>query len=462
MISALPGTTSAVICSACPTGGHFRKTSRLDLPQLKLMDDIGFGWNIRAEPASLFLALAARRLGRICQTKPWCSRRTGRIHSCCEASALRSRSMLRALNAQTSEARALHDAGEVLRAGTLEVGDGFKLYFEEHGVLDGLPAVFLHGGPGAGCSRRMAQLFDLSKYRVVLLDQRGCGKSKRPGDHTAQLHCNTTWHLVEDLEALRDHLQIDKWVVAGGSWGTCLALAYASRHADRVLAMVLRAVCLFREEELGFFLGPGPGARTVDRDAWRNLTDWLPWITNRTSPRIIAAAFRRAVVGEDSAMSPRDAMGKWWQWEAKLITARDPPALSRQPLASCSDVELPPADPPTGPWQDMLMWLASFFMGNMAVQALLTMHYVAERAFFLPGFELLDAARLFSFPIDVVHGRNDCICPVENAKDLVAVAPSATLHVTDAGHSQWDANNVDAFVRATDHIATCTDIRSLA
>lgn len=143
-----------------------------------------------------------------------------------------------------NEKRALHKSGEVLSTGTLPVGDGFELYYEEHGQKDGIPVVFLHGGPGAGSSRRMAQLFDPSKYRIVLFDQRGCGKSVRNASTTAeeQLDDNTTWHHVSDLEVLRTHLKIDRWVVAGGSWGTCLALAYASRFKERVLAMALRAV----------------------------------------------------------------------------------------------------------------------------------------------------------------------------------------------------------------------------
>ena len=160
-----------------------------------------------------------------------------------ERSARRPQSKKRGLF-KKNEKRALHKSGEVLSTGTLPVGDGFELYYEEHGQKDGIPVVFLHGGPGAGSSRRMAQLFDPSKYRIVLFDQRGCGKSVRNASTTAeeQLDENTTWHHVSDLEVLRTHLKIDRWVVAGGSWGTCLALAYASKFQERVLAMALRAV----------------------------------------------------------------------------------------------------------------------------------------------------------------------------------------------------------------------------
>ena len=147
---------------------------------------------------------------------------------------------------RTGAKRGLHSAGSVLSTGTLPVGDGYELYYEEHGSRNGIPVVFLHGGPGAGSSRRMAQLFDSERYRIVLFDQRGCGKSSRKDSSNAeeQLEENTTWHLVEDLEALRAHLAIDRWVVCGGSWGTCLALAYASKHPAQVLGMVLRAVPL--------------------------------------------------------------------------------------------------------------------------------------------------------------------------------------------------------------------------
>ena len=149
--------------------------------------------------------------------------------------------------------RSLYWSGEVLSTGTLPVGDNFELYYEEHGNPDGIPAVFLHGGPGAGCSRKMAQLFNPNRYRIILFDQRGCGKSKRKDSSSAeeQIEDNTTWHHVSDLEALREHLKIERWVVTGGSWGTCLALAYASKFKDRVLAMALRAAAWM---QTSFFL----------------------------------------------------------------------------------------------------------------------------------------------------------------------------------------------------------------
>ncbi|CAE7776376.1 PIP [Symbiodinium sp. CCMP2456] len=349
----------------------------------------------------------------------------------------------RGKTSRTGARRGLHSAGPVLSTGTLPVGDGFDLYYEEHGSPDGIPVVFLHGGPGAGCSRRMAQLFDPEKYRVILFDQRGCGKSSRKDSANAedQLEGNTTWHLVEDLEVLRAHLKIDRWVVCGGSWGTCLALAYASKHPACVLGMVLRAVFLFRNEELEYFCGPKGGARSLARGAWDSFAGWLPWAETR-SARAIAAAFRRAALGEDASVSPTDALSKWRAWENHLFAQRAK-NLKLQPSKLSSD--LPEAKVPAKPWPKP---------GKFNVQALLTLHYVAERGFFPEGSELLDSAAAFAFPLKLVHGQNDCICPAVNAEDLArAVGPSAELLLTDGGHSQWDVGNIDAFVRATDQVA---------
>lgn len=343
---------------------------------------------------------------------------------------------------KTSERRALHKSGDVLSTGTLPVGSGFELYYEEHGQKDGIPVVFLHGGPGAGSSRRMAQLFDPSKYRIVLFDQRGCGKSTRNGSTTAeeQLEDNTTWHHVSDLEALRTHLNIDRWVVAGGSWGTCLALAYASKFKDRVLGMVLRAVFLFRPEELEFFCGPSGGARSLAPSAWRSFSSWLP--SGLSSAPAVAAAFRRAALGKDGSMSPSDALGKWRAWENHLFSLREQdPKLS---FSSTGDKDLPEVSPPKTPWPKAT---------KFNIQALLTLHYVAEQGFLEE--ELLDPAKEFNFPLKMVHGQHDCICPAENARNLAsAVGSNAELLLTNAGHSQWDADNIDAFVRATDEIAS--------
>lgn len=359
-----------------------------------------------------------------------------------------SRSSSFPLTSLAGSQRALHPAGRVLKTGYVEVADGFELYFEQHGDQAGVPAVFLHGGPGAGCSQRMAQLFDPKKYCVTLFDQRGCGRSMRKGlGAERQLDGNTTWHLVEDIEVLRVHLGIERWVVGGGSWGTLLALAYASRHQDRVLGIVLRAVCLFRNQELEFFCGPGPGgARSlVSAAAWQRFAGWMPQSQNE-SARSIASAFRRAALGGDAGLSPSEAVRKWQEWENCLFaTSARRVQLLGPAMAASPKVPLE-ASPPSKPWPEL---------GIHSMQALLTIHYVAERAFFPPGFELLDAVRDFRFPLKVVHGRGDCICPVANAEDLRAAGQPGCVELllTEGGHSQWDPLNVNAFVRATDNLA---------
>ncbi|CAE8614255.1 unnamed protein product [Polarella glacialis] len=348
------------------------------------------------------------------------------------------------------QARGLFPAGDKLRSGMLKVSDGFEIYYEEHGSADGVPAVFLHGGPGAGCSARTAQFFDPKAFRVVLFDQRGCGKSKRPevqGATSAQLDGNTTWRLVEDMELLREHLGISRWVVAGESWGSLLALAYASLHPSRVLGMALGAVCLFREAELEYFIGPCE-AGALCPDAWKRLTDWLPWAaTSQASGRAIAAAFRDAVLGLDRRLSPRDAVSRWLAGAEALSAAWPREGFQ---LAACEPQASPgrqselKAEAPTEAWPIADQWLAG--------KALLAMHYVAERGFLEEG--LLEAASTFRFPMDLIHGRHDPVCPVANARDLASANPGfARLHLTDSGHSLLDCWNIDAFVRATDALA---------
>src|SRR5712672_3462914 len=154
------------------------------------------------------------------------------------------------------EHRGLYPPIEPFRTGFLRVSEVHELYFEESGNPDGKPAVFLHGGPGGGTDEKMRTFFDPAVYRIVLFDQRGCGKS-RPH---AELHENTTWDLVADMERLREHLEIERWLVFGGSWGSTLALAYAERHPERVSELVLRGIFLLRKQEIDWFYQRGAGA----------------------------------------------------------------------------------------------------------------------------------------------------------------------------------------------------------
>mmetsp|Transcript_29877 Transcript_29877/g.68863 ORF Transcript_29877/g.68863 Transcript_29877/m.68863 type:complete len:428 (+) Transcript_29877:48-1331(+) len=348
--------------------------------------------------------------------------------------------------AQCSAARKLYPAGKLISSGKLEVSDDFELYYEEHGAADGVPAVFLHGGPGAGFTKSMAQLFDLKRYRVVLFHQRGCKTSIRKGTSAAgeQLQGNSTWHLVEDLESLRLHLGFSQWVVAGGSWGSCLAIAYATRHPENVIAVVMRAAFLFRPTELEYFCGPSGGARANHPSAWKSFTDWLPWAED-ASAATIAAAFRRAALGQDSALKPEAAIELWKAWERKLFMARatndarlPEPHELREPRLALPDAKLPDA-----PGSELSIGSA---------QALLTMHYVAEEGFLLPGLDLLKEAEDLTMPVKIIHGRCDSVCLAQTALELADAAPEAELFLTDDGHSQWGSENVDSFLRATDDV----------
>ncbi|CAK0810440.1 unnamed protein product [Prorocentrum cordatum] len=311
----------------------------------------------------------------------------------------------------------------------------------------------LASGGAAGCLGgllHVQELFDPALYRVVLFDQRGCGRSRRAGGAAEQLRANTTWDLVDDMERLRERLRIDRWLVAGGSWGSCLALAYAARHPARVLGVVLRAACLFRDEEFDFFLGPGAGGArcAAPPGAWESLTEWIPGAEG-ASGHAIASAFCRAALGRAAAgIGPEDAVSRWLAWEGALMAAArpvvaGPPAPPPWPAPLPAGVALAPLR--------AALWLG---LGDGArTQALLTMRYVERRGFFPRGFSLLEEARGFAFPLAIVHGRNDCICPVKNATDLAAAAPQAELLLTEGGHSQWDPENVSAFVGATDRFA---------
>ena len=197
---------------------------------------------------------------------------------------------------------------ECFRSGFLEVGSGHRIYWEESGNPNGIPIVFLHGGPGSGTEPGHRCFFNPQIYRIVLLDQRGCGKSQ---PHSS-LKDNTTWHLVADIEKLRSHLKIEKWVVFGGSWGSTLSLAYAETHPDRVLALILRGIFLGRKKELHWFYQFG--AHHIFPDEWEKYLDPIP-----PSERAdLISAYYRALTSSDLATRRRAAQA-WAGWEGATL-----------------------------------------------------------------------------------------------------------------------------------------------
>ncbi|MFO8154223.1 prolyl aminopeptidase [Thioalkalivibrio sp.] len=301
------------------------------------------------------------------------------------------------------------EAGET---GTLDVGDGHRLYWETCGDPDGLPVVFLHGGPGSGCEPWHRRFFDPARYRIVLFDQRGSGRST---PH-AGLEANTTPHLVEDIERLRESLGVRRWVVFGGSWGSTLGLAYAQAHPDRVLGLVLRGIFLCRPRDIRWFYQSG--ADRLFPEAWARFRELIP-----DEERVdMVAAYHRRLTGSDRELRERAAQA-WSVWEGSSSCLRPNP-----------DVVAHFADP------------------SVAVSlARIECHYFFNDSFLEPDHLLRDAGRLAEIPGYIVHGRYDVVCPVEQAVALHRVWPQAELRIVpDAGHSAAEPGIARELVKATD------------
>ncbi|GAB5895937.1 MULTISPECIES: prolyl aminopeptidase [Mycolicibacterium] len=295
---------------------------------------------------------------------------------------------------------------EAYDSGMLDVGDGNRVYWETSGNPDGVPAVALHGGPGSGCVPGMRQLFDPQKYRVVLFDQRGCGRS-RPyaGDPSVDLHTNTTDHLIADLELLRAHLSIDRWVVVGWSWGTTLALAYAERHPDRVAALVLTAV-----------------TTTTPRE--------VQWIT-RDVGRLFPAEWARFRAGAPEA----DRDGSLVDAYARLLADDDPAVREKAALDWCewedSHVNLGPE-----PRHRLVAATPEF---RMCFARLVT-HYWRHAAWRAEGELLSGVAEIAHIPAVLIHGRLDVSGPPDIAWQLAQRWPAAQLHIVPGmGHESGGA-----------------------
>lgn len=297
----------------------------------------------------------------------------------------------------------------------LPVGGPHELYVEEVGNPQGQPAVFLHGGPGGGFSPKHRRLFDPKHYRIILFDQRGSGQSK---PH-ASLEDNTTWDLVRDLEVLRKHLNIDKWLVFGGSWGSTLALSYAETHPERVSALILRGIFLCRPEEIIWFYQKG--LDLLFPDLWE---EYIKPIPLEKRDRMVEAYYELLDGSDEKA---KLAAAKAWSiWEGstcKLIP--DPDTIST--------------------FESDLKALA---------MARIECHYFIHNCWFEENQLLRDANRIRHIPTWIVHGRYDVVCPVKNAWDLHKVLPGAKLHIIpDAGHAYDEPGILNALIEATQEAA---------
>jgi len=286
-------------------------------------------------------------------------------------------------------------------SGLLDVGDGNRVYWETCGHPDGKPAVLVHGGPGQGCSPNMRRGFDPERYRIVLFDQRGCGRSTpHAADPTTDMRHNTTEHLIADMERLRDHLGIDRWLISGGSWGSTLALAYAERFPQRVTEMVLSAITTSRRSETDWLYR---GAARFFPEEWEQFRAAVPGADRGSD---LVSAYARLMENPDRQVRERAAIA-WCAWEDSVLSMEGNAgrAFSGKPTA------------------DMVAFVR------------ICAYYAANGAWLSEGVLLRDAHRLAGIPGVIIHGRLDMSCPFDTAWALAQAWPDAELFAPmDSGH----------------------------
>jgi len=309
--------------------------------------------------------------------------------------------------------RELYPEIEAFDSGMLEVDSRHRLYYEQCGNPQGKPVVLLHGGPGAGCSAKMRRFHDPARYRIVLFDQRGSGRSTPHAD----LVDNTTWDLVADIERLREKLGIERWQVFGGSWGSTLALAYAQAHPRRVTELVLRGIFMLRRWELSWFYQQG--ANRLFPDAWEQYLAAIPEVERGD----LISAYHRRLTSSDEA-TRLSAARAWSVWEAST-------SLLLQDEAFIDGHRDP-----------------HFALSFARIES----HYFVHGGFFDVEEQLLrDAHRLAGIPGTIVHGRYDVVCPLQNAWDLQRAWPQSKLVISpNSGHSAYEPENAAALIEATD------------
>lgn len=313
--------------------------------------------------------------------------------------------------------RELYPAIEPYDHGYLAVSDLHTLYYEQVGNPNGKPAVFLHGGPGAGISEEHRRFFNPARYRIILFDQRGCGKST---PHS-ELRENSTWDLVSDIEKLRQHLGIERWQVFGGSWGSTLALAYSTSHPERCTELVLRGIFLVRQQEIQWFYQAG--CHFIYPDYWQAYRDFIP----ENERYDFVAAYHKRLNSDDMAVRA-EAARRWSVWEASTSKL------------------LPDIEMMTGFAQDKF---ADAF-------ARIENHYFINNCFMPTDNYLLENVdKIKDIPAVIVQGRYDVICPAISAWELAQRwgAMAELKLIADAGHSAFEKGIVSALIEATDKFA---------
>jgi len=311
--------------------------------------------------------------------------------------------------------RTLYPEIEPYDSGFLQVSPLHRLYYEQCGNPAGKPVVFLHGGPGAGCNAKSRRFFDPVRYRIVLFDQRGCGRST---PH-AELVDNTTWHLVADIERLREHLGIERWQVFGGSWGSTLALAYAQTHARRVTELVLRGIFMLRRWELEWFYQDPDGAGALFPDLWEH---YIAPLSAEERKDCMRAYYRRLT--SDDRKTLLEAARSWSIWEGALSYIK----MNQDAVRKYGDPE----------------FAASF--------ARIECHYFVNGGWLERESQLLDdIPKIRHIPATIVQGRFDIVCPMRTAWALHKAWPEADFRIVpDAGHSAFEPGTTRELIKACD------------
>lgn len=298
----------------------------------------------------------------------------------------------------------------------LQVDDVHEIYIEQCGIPDGLPVLYVHGGPGGGCTEDDRRFFDPNTYHIILFDQRGCGHSRPHGELTN----NTTHHLIEDMEQIREFLNIDQWVLAGGSWGTTLSLAYAERHPDKVLGLILRSIFLGEDHNINWLFG-GNGANLVFPDFWQDFIQLL----DRDERQNPIQNYYKKLTGDDEIASMHAAKS-WSMWEAACST-----------LKPNDHVVEKMTDPYTA-----------------SSLANLECYYFMNRCFLEPGELIANAKALENIPGIIIHGRYDMVSLLDNAWRLYQHWQGSELHIIrEAGHAAIEPGILDAVIRAGQSMA---------
>jgi len=299
----------------------------------------------------------------------------------------------------------------------LPVSDLHTIYIEESGNKNGKPVIFLHGGPGGGVDPKYRRYFNPDKWHIIMFDQRGCGKSTP----FAELKENTTWDLVDDIEKIRNHLSIDRWVIYGGSWGSTLSLAYSQTYPDSCKALILRGIFLVRKKEIHWFYQEG--ASKIFPDNWQSFVAPIP-IEKRNN---LLEAYYNLLTGEDSSKKI-EAAKAWSTWEGSTVRL----IQDKDFIGDFSDEKF-----------------AEAF-------ARIECHYFMNNAWFDSDNHLIENVdKIRHIPAVIVHGRYDVICPVENAWELHQAWPESELHIIpDAGHSIFEEGIKDKILEYTEKFSS--------